>query len=371
MDEWYDIVVVGAGIQGVAVADEAGRRGKRVLVLEQFDQPAQGTSSKSSKLIHGGLRYLESFQFRLVYECLSERSRLLRKYPDLVRLQKFYIPIYKDTSRSGLMIRLGLSLYAGLAGFRKDNRFRKLSRAEWGGLDGLSSEGLHAVYQYYDAQTDDALLTRRVLEESGADVCYQAVLESCRREDGRLLVDYSSDGQLRQVAARWLVNAAGPWVNHVADRCHPQPDKLEVDLVQGAHIELPGQLSQGCYYMEAPQDRRAVFAIPWRGHIMIGTTETIFDGNPSDCCATNQEIDYLLEVYNHYFPNRRMALDDVITSWAGLRVLPRTESSPFGRSRDTFLVPDDANDPMVYAIYGGKLTSHHATAVKLLDQLRL
>ena len=369
MSECYDLVVIGAGIHGAGVAHEAARRGKRVLVLEQFDRPARGTSSKSSKLIHGGLRYLESFQFHLVYECLRERRRLLKQYPDLVHLQKFHIPIYRETTRSGCMIRIGLSLYAALAGFRQDNRFRKLPKSEWPGLDGLETGGLMAVYQYFDAQTDDALLTERVLDASGAPVLYGATLERCERAGGALNVEYSVAGRREQVRARWLINAAGPWVNQVAKRCHPLPAMLEVDLVQGAHIELPGALAQGCYYMEAPKDRRAVFAMPWKGHTLVGTTETLFEGDPSACRATDAEIDYLLEVYNHYFPMAKRSAGDVLDVWAGLRVLPQSDGTPFGRSRDTFLIPDSAEHPMIYGVYGGKLTSHHATAVKLLDLL--
>lgn len=365
----YDLVVIGAGIHGVAVADEAVRRGKRVLVLEQFDRPARGTSSKSSKLIHGGLRYLETFELKLVYECLSERRRLIRKYPDLVRLQKFYIPVYGSTTRSRWIIRIGLSLYAALAGFRSDNLFRKLKRSEWAELDGLETKDLVDVFQYFDAQTDDEALTARILEEAqadGADVRMDAELTVCRREDAQLDLEYQSEGQTHRVTTRWLINAAGPWVNRVAERCQPNPRMLPVDLVQGAHIELPGELTRGGYYMEAPQDQRAVFALPWKGHLMVGTTETMFEGDPAQCAATDTEIDYLLEVYNHYFPDERKTRDDLITTWAGLRVLPRSDGSPFSRSRETILLPDNPNDPRIYSIYGGKLTSHHATAVRLM-----
>ncbi len=368
----YDLVIIGAGIHGVAVADEAVRRGQRVLVLEQFDRPAQGTSSKSSKLIHGGLRYLETFELKLVYECLSERRRLIRKYPDLVRLQKFHIPVYRSTTRSSLIIRIGLSLYAALAGFRSDNLFRKLKREEWAGLDGLETRGLLAVYQYFDAQTDDAALTTRILQEAatgGAEVQMNAELTRCQRQDSQLDIEYQCEGSTHQVTTRWLINAAGPWVNQVAALCQPQPKTLEVDLVQGAHIELPGELKQGGYYMEAPQDQRAVFALPWKGHLLVGTTETVFEGDPANSAATEEEVDYLLAVYNHHFPEARKTRDDLITTWAGLRVLPRSDGSPFSRSRETILLPDEANDPRIYSIYGGKLTSHHAVAVRLMDML--
>ncbi|NNE38369.1 MAG: glycerol-3-phosphate dehydrogenase/oxidase [Gammaproteobacteria bacterium] len=371
----YDLIIVGAGIHGVAVAREAVREGMKVCLIEQFDKPAQGTSSKSSKLIHGGLRYLESLEINLVYECLRDRKRLLDLYPDDVKLVKFYIPVYEDSSRSALVIRAGLTLYATLGGAKSANRFRSIPRSKWSELDGLNSDGLNHVFQYHDAQTDDAKLTRIVLDEAmekGARVMFNCELTSCYASGPGVKVDYQYNNDTLTLESKYLINAAGPWVNHVLQRCEPTVTPLDIDLVQGSHIELPGILDQGIYYLEAPQDQRAVFAMPWKGHIMVGTTEKMYRGDPAKVAPTQEEVEYLLTVYNHYFANNsnKKVSSDVIASWAGLRVLPRSDENAFNRSRETIFHKNDIDNMRIISIYGGKLTSHYSTARKLLKQIR-
>jgi glycerol-3-phosphate dehydrogenase len=157
----FNIVIIGGGIHGVAVAQAASAAGYSVLLLEK-EGLASGTSGRSSKLIHGGLRYLETAQFSLVAECLRERALLLKNAPELVSLKKIYIPIYKDALRPPWMIRVGLSMYYALSGFNRDSGFRSVPKKEWSDLDGLDTEGLNGVFQYHEAQTDDALLTKRL-----------------------------------------------------------------------------------------------------------------------------------------------------------------------------------------------------------------
>jgi glycerol-3-phosphate dehydrogenase len=371
-DPDFDLVVIGAGIHGTALAVEAGRRDSRVLVLERFAKPGMGTSSRSSKLIHGGLRYLESLELHLVYECLAERRRLLRRYPDLVKLREFFIPVYAATRRSRLTLRTGLSLYALLGGLHRQNRFRSLPRREWADLDGLDTRGLLAVYRYFDAQTDDALLTERLAAEAaaaGSQFLFNAEFLGCEPVNEGLAVTYRRPDGDSRITARYLVNAAGPWVNEVAGRCHPASKTLDIDLVQGAHIELPGELQRGIYYLESPADRRAVFAMPWHGHVLVGTTETVYTGDPALCQPQPHEIEYLLAVYNHYFGGRKQ--HDIIAAWAGLRVLPRSPEQPFHRSRETILLPNRLQAPDIISLYGGKLTNHHATACKVLKMLQM
>lgn len=368
----YDLVIIGAGIHGAAIASEASKDRLKVLLLEQFDRPAQGTSSKSSKLIHGGLRYLEHFEFGLVYECLSDRKRLLERYPDLVELKKFYIPVYKSTTRSSMIIRTGLSLYALLGGLKKSSRFKRLGRSKWAALDGLKTSELKNVFHYFDAQTDDAKLTARLLDEatsSGARIEYESEFINCHINETDVEVCYQKDNASLKVSAGLLINAAGPWVNHVVRRCQPAFDPVEIDLVSGTHIEIPGTLDEGIFYLEAPQDQRAVFAMPWKGHILVGTTERIYEGDPAKVRPTDEEIDYLLDVYLHYFPNAGISKADILASWAGLRVLPKNKASPFKRSRETIFHKNNHENPRVYSIYGGKLTSHYSTARKLLKLL--
>ena len=363
----YDLIVIGAGIHGAAVAQAAAAAGYRTLVLEQYSQPASATSSKSSKLVHGGLRYLESGQIGLVRECLRERRYLLGNAPELVKLTPFHIPIYEDTRRRPWKVRLGLSLYALLGG----KGFRRVAAADWAALDGLRTNGLNTVLRYYDAQTDDARLTRAVLASAralGAEVQFDCTVERvvCEPEECRIF--YRERNNIRQVPARSLVNASGPWVNSVLDHVEPAPQKLAIDLVQGTHLLIPGKLQRGMYYLEAPQDQRAIFAMPWQGQILLGTTESPFSGDPAGVQPTEKEIVYLLEVYNHYFKNR-VARSQVIGAFAGLRVLPKGEVAAFSRSRDTLLHVDVSTCPRLLSIYGGKLTAHRATAEQVVRKL--
>jgi glycerol-3-phosphate dehydrogenase len=363
--ERYDVVIIGAGIHGAGIAQAAAARGHSVLLLEQHS-PAFGTSSRSSKLIHGGLRYLETGQFALVRECLRERELLLKLAPELVRLVPFYIPVYRHTTRRPWQIRTGLSLYALLGGLSQHVRFTHVPRTQWGELDGLATRDLQAVYRYFDAQTDDAALTRAVLQSAqtlGATVKLPAeFLGATLQPECR--VRYAHDGRTHECTAQVLINAAGPWVTDALKKVTPLPFIPAVDLVQGAHIVVDEVTRQGIYYVEAPRDRRAVFVMPWQGHTLIGTTETHYDGDPAAVHALPQEIDYLLETYHHYFPQARAA--KLRETFAGLRVLPRADSSAFHRPRDTLLLCDHNTPPRLVSVVGGKLTAYRATAEKLL-----
>ncbi len=364
-----DLVVIGAGIHGAGVAQAAAAAGYRILLLERH-QVAHGTSSRSSKLIHGGLRYLETAQFRLVREALREREILLRVAPGLVHLSPFFLPVYEETTRSPLRVRVGLALYAVLGGLRRDARFREVPRARWFALDGLRTQGLRRVFQYWDAQTDDAALTRAVVrsaEALGAKLLQPASFLDAERESWGYRVRFSSKGSTEEVRARAIVNAAGPWANRVLERIEPPPPRLDVELVQGAHIVLEEAIEQGVYYTEAPQDRRAVFVMPWQGRTLVGTTETPFAGEPDTVAPLPEEIAYLEEVFRFYFPERR---GKVREAFAGLRVLPAGRGRPFERSRELILWPDRPRAPRLVTLYGGKLTAYRASAQKVLRALR-
>lgn len=367
----YDVVVIGAGIHGAGVAQAVAAAGYSVLVLEQYDEAAKGSSSRSSKLIHGGLRYLESGQLHLVKECLHERAVLLRIAPHLVKLVPFYIPVYRDTRRRPWKIALGLMIYSLFS--RK--RFHRISSRDWNQLDGLRNDHLDAVFSYYDAQTDDARLTRSVLQSAqtlGADVIMGAEFKQARLYSGEVKVSYVDKGQSATVTARVLVNATGSWVNHVLQRVQQQSGAVmalfDMELVQGTHIVVSGQISHP-YYLEAPQDGRAVFVVPWKNNIMVGTTELHYHGNPADVKPTAAEIEYLLEIYNHYF-KRELTSEDVLDAFAGLRVLPAGSRNASSKSRETHFHENDPDQPRVVSIYGGKLTSYRATADKLLGRIR-
>ncbi len=368
----FDVVVIGGGIHGVGAAQAVAAVGYSVAVLEQREL-AWGTSSRSSKLIHGGLRYLESGQFSVVRECLHERALLTKLAPELVTLTPFYIPIYQNTSRRAWQIRSGLSLYAILAGFSEGAGFRKLAKAEWSDLDGLEQEGLQAVFQYWDGQTDDAALTRAVMASAsqlGAALFQPARFLGAEVAEQGVTLRAEINGQRQQMVCRAVINAAGPWVNQVLGLITPQPATNQVDLVQGSHLILDMPLGRGVYYMESPIDRRAIFAIPWKGKTMLGTTEKVYQGDPAKVMVTAEERDYLLNTLQHYFPQTRSVLPDELASFAGLRVLPHSDESAFGRSRETVLLWNDPHLRRVLSIYGGKLTAYRATAERVVEQLQ-
>ena len=356
-----DVLVIGAGIHGAGVAQAASAAGYSVVVVERT-APAAGTSSKSSKLIHGGLRYLETAQIPLVYESLAERRWMLAHAPSLVHLLPMHIPVYADTRRAPTTIRAGLIVYALLGGLHRHERFHSLAHDDWPALDGIDTHGLRAVFRYFEAQTDDAALTRAVLasaERLGAMVRVPAEVVDARPDRGGPVVTLAHERGESTIRARVVVNAAGPWAPAVAARLGVAAPVVE--LVQGTHLEFPGVLGEGAYYVEAPADGRAVFVMPWQGRTLVGTTERLYTGDPAAVAPTDDERDYLIETYARYFPHRDMT---PVAAWAGLRVLPATDANAFRRARETVF---DASDRVV-SIYGGKLTTWRRTAQ---DALRL
>jgi glycerol-3-phosphate dehydrogenase len=363
----YDVCVIGGGIHGVGVAQAAAAAGYSVVVLEK-SRLADGTSSRSSKLIHGGLRYLEQLEISLVWESLRERELLFSIAPDLVKRQKFFIPVYDQTSRKPWVMKLGLFMYAVLAGGGKNSRFKSVPRSDWDLLDGLNQNGLKRVLQYWDGQTDDAALTRAVMQSGqdlGADLFYPARFDSAEVTNDGVEVCFQFDSNALTTRANVVVNAAGASVNKVLGNFTPVPARLAVEIIQGTHIELPGAIEQGCYYVEAP-DKRVVFVMPWKGRTLVGTTESKFEGNPEEVTPLDSEVEYLKDIYQTHFPDRDHA---IINQWAGLRVLPVAQGKAFKRSRETVLPADNPSRPRLVSIYGGKLTGYRTTAEKVMKIL--
>ncbi|MDQ6959965.1 MAG: glycerol-3-phosphate dehydrogenase/oxidase [Mariprofundaceae bacterium] len=359
-----DVLVIGGGIHGCGVAQAAAAQGLRVLLVEQ-GEIASGTSSRSSKLIHGGLRYLETAQFSLVREALHEREILLRIAPELVRKERFYIPVYRTSSRSAWKIAAGLMLYRLFGG--DGAGFHPVSHARWAQtLPDLSMQGLRAVFQYRDAATDDAALTKAVADSAiqmGAEVLTGCRVQSAKRVHDGWEVDMGHDGMAHASA---LVNAAGPWVNQVQDLIAPKPRKLCISLVQGSHIILPQ--SQEAYVYAEADDGRAAFIMPWKGKTMVGTTEVdaldVDHPDPGD-----DEISYLLKVYRRHYPSRPSGENDVMDCFAGVRVLTGEGGRFTGRTREVRLLCDDSGHPHRVTIYGGKLTTYRRTAERVMQLL--
>lgn len=351
----------------------AAAAGHSALLMEKRAL-ASGTSSRSSKLIHGGLRYLESGQFALVRESLRERAVHLRIASDLVALRPFFIPVYRETRRRPWQLKLGLWLYALLGGFGKGTRFGEVPKSEWPALDGLKTRDLDAVIRYYDAQTDDAELTRAVVDSAcalGGEIAMPARFVGATLLDDGVRVAYESGGEREECRARVLVNAAGPWAPQVARAVEPAIHVPDVDLVQGTHIVLPMRVTQGIYYVESPSDGRAVFVMPWREATLVGTTETPFRGDPDQVAPLPEEEEYLLGVARHYFSAAKgLTRQDIVQRFAGLRVLPAASESAFDRSRETIFTTDREPYPRVLGIYGGKLTGWRAAAEHVLERVQ-
>ena len=359
-----DVLVIGGGIQGAGVAQAASAAGYRVMLVEKT-AIAAGTSSKSSKLIHGGLRYLESGQFALVRKSILERERLIQLARDLIHPVPFYIPIYKHTQRHAWQIRIGLLLYSLLGNFRSHARF---SSTRINPITGLTSDKLKKVFRYYDAQTDDAGLTRAVVNsavELGTKILCPAELVNVGKQGDDFIAEINDKNDIYKIKCHTIVNATGPWANRVISKISDiELNTMDYDCVQGTHIELDVPAPEGVLYVEAPQDGRAVFIMPWHGNTLVGTTEKLYEGDIENVHATDEEVSYLEKVFRFYFPQTRY---NIINSFAGLRVLPKSGDDMFNRPRDTEIFEAA---PGFVTLYGGKLTSYRATARQVINVIR-
>jgi glycerol-3-phosphate dehydrogenase len=253
--------------------------------------------------------------------------------------------------------------------------FHIVPKSEWEQLDGLSTKGLITVFKYFDGQTDDELLTQAVLasaQSMQAHIEFSASVTSIDVEAKQCILKYTQEGQEKIVHSTTVVNATGPWINLVLKRIQsiptPQP---EIDLVQGTHIVIanPTKKRQGIYYLEALQDKRAIFVMPWKeNQLLIGTTENQYKANPADVIPLECEVKYLLSVYNYYF-NEKLTKKSVLSRFAGLRVLPKMQGNAFSRPRDTLIVPTDTANPRLLSLYGGKLTAYRSTADQVMKKL--
>ena len=369
----FEVAVVGGGIHGVGVAQAAAAAGYSVVLLEQYATLAQGTSSRSSKLIHGGLRYLENFDLSLVAECLRERHYLLQNAPNIVKLRPVYIPVYSNSKRPAWMIRAGLSLYALLGGLKKEARFSRVKDFSHPDLAELNRADLKAVFRYYEAQTDDSVLTVAVMrsaQDMGAELCLNSTVQRIELTQSGCEIYFQQKSQEYKFNAKIIVNAAGPWANQVLKNIHPMQETVDIDLVQGTHIILPIDLGEKIFYVESPIDGRPVFVMPWYGDTMIGTTELLFERDPAETQPTKKETEYLLNTFYEFFPEIKNQNLSVSEAFAGLRVLPRSAENANNRSRETIFLCDRKDKPRVVSIFGGKLTAYRATAEIVLEKIK-
>jgi len=359
----FDLLVVGGGINGTAVARDAAGRGLKVLLVEK-DDLASHTSSASSKLAHGGLRYLERGRFRLVRESLSEREVLLRNAPHIVRPLRFILPD-APAMRAWCVIRLGLFVYDLFAIRGSLPRSRRVARGDPVRVPLKDGDTL-SLLSYWDASVDDSrLVALNAVDaaERGAEIATRTEFLSARRADGKWRASLSGG---REIVAPLIVNAAGPWVGELLGNRIGRPSDPWVRLVRGSHIVVPALWDGDHAYILQQQDGRVVFALPFEGATMIGTTDIPASG-PGDVAASAEEIAYLCAAANLYF-RRRLSPADVIWSFAGLRALwDELGEDPKDASREYRFELGDG----ILSVFSGKLTSARALASDALDQLEV
>ncbi len=359
----FDLLVIGGGINGAAVARDAAGRGLKVLLVEKDDLAAH-TSSASSKLIHGGLRYLEHYEFRLVRESLAEREVMLRTAPHLVRPLRFVLPD-PPGGRPWWMIRAGLLLYDLLSGRSSLKRSRGLKRDDPAAA--ALKPGFHLL-EYWDAWVDDSrLVAVNALDaaERGAKIATRTEMLSARREGARWIAELSGG---RTIEAAMIVNAAGPWVAEVLRGRLGGSGRSRVRLVRGSHICVK-RLHDGdhAYILQQP-DRRIVFALPYGDLTLVGTTD-VGVAAPEEAAISEAEVGYLCDAVNLYF-QRSIAPADVVWSYAGIRALYDDGASDAQNvTRDYHLELDDAPGPKLLSVFGGKVTTARALASDALDNL--
>jgi glycerol-3-phosphate dehydrogenase len=367
-----DLLVVGGGINGVGIARDAAGRGLKVLLVEQGDL-ASATSSASSKLIHGGLRYLEQYEFRLVAEALAEREVLLRSAPHIVRAMDFVMP-HVPTLRPAWMIRAGLLLYDCLARRQTlpGSHAVDLPQSPYG--IGLKA-GLNRGFVYSDCWVDDArlvVLTARAAADLGTIILTRTACLGARREGGIWIATLrAADGTRSEVAARALVNVTGPWAKQFLHDNLRLPTAFNLKLVKGSHIVVPRLYEGDHAFILQNDDRRVVFVYTYeRRYSLIGTTDVELTGRPGPCAASAEEVSYLIRAANRYF-SRQLTVNDVAWSYCGIRPLFDDGSvNPSTVTRDYVLRADGKpREAPVLSVFGGKITTYRRLAERALEKL--
>nr|CAD6597205.1 glycerol-3-phosphate dehydrogenase [Rhizobium sp. Khangiran2] len=369
----FDIFVIGGGINGCGIARDAIGRGYKVALAEMNDFGA-GTSSGSTKLIHGGLRYLEYYEFRLVREALMEREVLWAMAPHIIWPLRFVLPFQKGGVRPAWLIRLGLFLYDHLGGRKllPPTRSLDMRRDPAGGpLKPLFTK----AFEYSDGWVDDArlvVLNARDASDKGALVLARTKVVSARRRDGfwSIEIEDQASGARREITARMLVNAAGPWVDHVLSGAVDATARRNVRLVQGSHIVVKKKfVGSRAYFFQNP-DNRIIFAIPYeQDFTLIGTTDRDFEGDPRDVKISQGEIDYLCSAASEYFAEPVTA-QDIVWSYSAVRSLYDDGASKAQEAtRDYVLKVDEANGAPLLNVFGGKLTTYRRLAEHALEKI--
>lgn len=370
----YDLVVIGGGINGVAIACDAAGRGLSVLLCEKDDLASQ-TSSSSTKLIHGGLRYLEQYEFRLVRESLIEREVLLNKAPHIVWPLKLVMP-HENTIRPYWMIRAGLFLYDHLGGRKKlpgSHGIRLDKHASGSVLQKQFKRG----FVYSDCWVDDArlvVLTALLAQEKAATIKTRTRCVKAQRlkDHWNIHLHNSLNNEQYTVQCKMLINAAGPWVDDITQNVTKTSVKNNITLIKGSHIVVPKIHTDQYAYILQHNDKRVLFVIPYLDkYSLIGTTDMTFDGDPDNIEITDAEIDYLCSAINRYV-KKPISRNDIIWSYSGVRPLKCDDAdNPQEISRDyELVVQDDPNLAPMLSVYGGKITTHRKLAEHAMSLIK-
>lgn len=368
----YDLVVIGGGINGAGIARDAAGRGLKVLLAEQHDL-AEHTSSASSKLVHGGLRYLEHLEFRLVRESLAEREVLLKAAPHIVHPMRFVMPHVPEL-RPAWMIRIGLFLYDYLArrDTLADSAAIDLSAPPYG--NGLKP-GLAKGFVYSDCWVDDSRLVianARAAADLGATILTRTEFIGAERVGAQWLAHLQTEnGRHEAIACRAVVNSAGPWSDKILNKIKYLDSGVKLRLVRGSHIIVPRLYDGEHAFILQNDDRRVIFVYPYElRYTLIGTTDVAHDSEPGDCNASAQEIDYLCQAANRYFA-RTISAADVVCHYSGVRPLVDDGTQNVSEiTRDyTLRVDGDADTAPLLSVFGGKITTYRKLAEQALEKL--
>ena len=378
--ETFDLLVIGGGVTGAGIARDAALRGLKVALVEKTDFAA-GTSSKSSKLVHGGFRYLEHAQFRLVFEGTNERALLMRVAPHLVRPLEFLLPVYKHDKPGLFVLDVGLWIYDGLSKFSSPKLHRTVRAPRLGKIEpGLKRDGLDGGLLYYDCATDDARITLENIVDAralGATIAnYTRAVALLRDGAGAgggprihgAEVEPSDGGggagARIAVRARVTINATGPWTDDVRRLAG---DQSILHASKGVHLVVDAARLNPRHAVVMKQKKRIVFCIPWgTDRTVIGTTDTFYDAAPEDVHADADDVDYLLDLANNYFPDAKLTPDDVLATWAGLRPLIKPDSD-VATASDVSREHHILERPGLITIAGGKLTTYRRMAAEVVD----
>ncbi|CAM2893676.1 glycerol-3-phosphate dehydrogenase [Legionella steigerwaltii] len=369
MNSVFDVAIIGGGINGCGCAADAALRGLSVVLLEQ-DDLASKTSSSSTKLIHGGFRYLENYEFGMVKKAISERQRLLDLAPHLVHPQALVLP-YEEHMRPAWFLRLGLFIYDHLSSknrLPKCKTIYRKNKIEY--FDPLINK-LDMGFLFYDAVTDDARLTivnAIQAKNHGASIrTHSAVIHIEVVNNLWQLTIQPKVGPSYVLHAKSVINAAGPWVKSV-EQLTQIPDRQKISLIKGSHIIVPKMYEGNHAYLLQHQDNRVIFVIPYHGFSMIGTTDIPLTGNSDNACISDEEIHYLIDLVNVYF-NSKISEKDIIYTWSGVRALLADENKEAkALSRDYAYEVHLKPAPSV-TIYGGKITTYRRLAEEVINQL--